>query len=537
MNFRASLDGQHFDVLVIGGGINGVAVARECARAGRRTLLVEQRDFCSGTTSRSTRIIHGGLRYLEQGDLKQVREGLRERERLLTEYPGLVRPLQFLLVLDGDGRRSALAVRAGLWLYRQLGHRGSGKNGTRSVRVRLEKLLDTDKRFSVLDYEDAQCEFPERLVAQWLWEAVRAGCVARNHTEVLAVEIRNGSVTGARLRNELYGTEENIQAKWVINATGPWADRVCSSSGVRTAKAMIGGVRGSHIVLPKFSGAPDAALYAEAIDGRPIFLIPWNEQLLVGTTEVPDTGNPDRARPDADELHYLLGSVQRLFPGVPLSKSDVRYAFSGIRPLPYSPDSNPLSTTRRHFLHDHAADGAVGMISVIGGKLTTAGCVARECAERIGVEQRVQRRTVLVRESDLEDGVRSTIEKVAAIGRVSQETASAMFDWFGERSLEIAHIQQANPQLRSPLCPHSKHTVAEAVYGSNEEFAVTLADLLLRRGPVALGPCWSPECSQVAARKIAAAMAWDSHRTGLELEQFEEERDAFLNPAVQAREG
>src|SRR5579884_1997987 len=533
MNSRHSLHGQHFDVLVIGGGINGVAIARECARAGRRTLLVEQRDFCSGTTSRSTRIIHGGLRYLEQVDLKQVREGLRERERLLMEYPELVRPLQFLLVLDGSGRRSALAVRAGLWLYRRLGQRSSGNNGSRSERVRLEKLLDGEKRFSIFEYEDAQCEFPERLVAQWLWEAIRAGCLVRNHTAVLAVEVSNGKVTGARLRDGVGEVEETIRAKWVVNATGPWADRVCNASRIHLQKAMIGGVRGSHLVLSKFSGAPDAAIYAEAIDGRPIFLIPWNQQMLVGTTEVPDTGDPGSARPAADELDYLLKSVQRLFPAVALRTSDVRYAFSGIRPLPYSPDSDPLSTTRRHSLYDHAADGAAGMISVIGGKLTTAGCVARECAERIGIETTAKRGTVLVRESDLEHGVRSTIEKVAARGALSGETASAIFDWFGERSLEVARILQANPDWRSTLCPHSKHTVAEAVYALNEECAVTLADLLLRRVPVALGPCWSPECSQVAARRIAAAVAWNPQRIALELEQFEEEREAFLRPAVQ----
>jgi len=534
MNSRPSLDGRHFDVVVIGGGINGVAIARECARAGRRTLLVEQRDFCSGTTSRSTRIIHGGLRYLEQGDLKQVREGLRERERLLAEYPQFVRPLQFLLVLNGSGQRSALAVRAGLWLYRQLGHRASG--GARSERVQLEKLLDSGRRFSIFNYQDAQCEFPERLIAQWLWEAVQSGCEARNHTRILAVEVSNGKVTGARLRDELSGVEGAVQAQWVINATGPWADLVCRSSGIRMPKAMIGGVRGSHVVLPKFAAAPDAALYAEAIDGRPIFVIPWNEQILVGTTEVPDSCDPGCVRPAADELTYLLSSVRRLFAGLHLARSDVRYAFAGIRPLPYSPDSNPLSTTRRHFLHDHAADGATGMISVIGGKLTTAGCVARECAEKIGVAPGSRDGAVLVPESDLQAGIDSAIGKVAAVGDVSRKTASAVFDWFGERSLEIARILQANPDWRLPLCPHTNHTVAEAVYALSEECAVTLADVLLRRVPVALGQCWSAECSQMAAGKIGAALGWDSHRMGSELERFQAEREAFLSPVTQGQE-
>jgi len=186
MDARPILDGQHFDVLEIGGGINGVAIARECARAGRRTLLVEQHDFASGTTSRSTRIIHGGLRYLEQGDFAQVRESLRERQKLVRQYPHMVHPLQFLLALDDHSRRSALAIRAGLWLYRRMGGSHLPLNGY-AERSRLERLLDAGRRFTVFSFEDAQCEFPERLVAEWLVEAVRAGCQARNHTQVLAV--------------------------------------------------------------------------------------------------------------------------------------------------------------------------------------------------------------------------------------------------------------------------------------------------------------------------------------------------------------
>src|SRR5271170_5484904 len=159
MTLRPSLDGERFDVLVIGGGINGVAIGRECARAGRRTLLVEQLDFAAGTTSRSTRIIHGGLRYLEHGDIAQVRESLRERRRLVREYPHLVRPLEFLLALDGEGRRSTLAVRAGLWFYRRMGGAVRG-DGAHSEQATLERWLDAGRRFSVFSFEDAQCEFP-----------------------------------------------------------------------------------------------------------------------------------------------------------------------------------------------------------------------------------------------------------------------------------------------------------------------------------------------------------------------------------------
>src|SRR5271169_2060828 len=247
-NPRASLDGQHFHVVVIGGGINGVAVARECARAGKRTLLIEQNDFASGVTSRATRIIHGGLRYLEHGEIDLVRESLREREGLLRERSHLVHPMHFLFLLNETSQRSAMKVRAGLWLYQRL----AGKKSTDLTEMelkRVERALDAGHHWSIFNYEDAQCEFPERLVAEWLMEAVEAGAVVRNHMEALAVDVAHGRIRGVLLRDQITGRDQRVDAGWVINCSGPWADRVCQRSSIRMSKPMLGGVRGSHIVL------------------------------------------------------------------------------------------------------------------------------------------------------------------------------------------------------------------------------------------------------------------------------------------------
>src|SRR6202035_5637935 len=181
VNPRAPLEGQHFQVVVIGGGINGVAVARQCAQSGKRTLLVEQNDFASGVTSRSTRIIHGGLRYLERAELGLVRESLREREKLLREKSHLVHPMHFLLLLNETSQRSAMRVRAGLWLYQRMAGKSPSAGANEMELKQLERALDTGHRWSFFAYEDAQCEFPERLVAEWLREAVDAGAVVRNH--------------------------------------------------------------------------------------------------------------------------------------------------------------------------------------------------------------------------------------------------------------------------------------------------------------------------------------------------------------------
>src|SRR5580698_3539355 len=323
-NPRASLEDQHFQVVVIGGGINGVAVARECARAGKKTLLIEQNDFASGVTSRSTRIIHGGLRYLEHGELGLVRESLREREKLLRERSHLVHPMHFLLLLNETSQRSAMKVRAGLWLYQRMAGKSPSKDATEMELKRLERALDAGHRWSFYNYEDAQCEFPERLVAEWLMEAVDAGATVRNHMEALAVDVSHGRTRGVLLR------DQRVDAGWVINCSGPWADRMCQRSSIRMAKPMLGGVRGSHIVLSRFSGSPSAAVYTEAVDGRPIFVLPWNDQILVGTTEVADNGDPTRTVPSADEINYLIRSVAQLFPKAKISAQSVKHAFAGI---------------------------------------------------------------------------------------------------------------------------------------------------------------------------------------------------------------
>jgi len=524
---RPSLEGQHFHVVVIGGGINGVAVARECARAGKRTLLVEQNDFASGVTSRSTRIIHGGLRYLEHGEIDLVRESVRERERLLRERSHLVHPVHFLFLLNEKSQRSAMTVRAGLWLYQRFASRKSSKLTEMELK-RIERALDAGHQWSLLNYEDAQCEFPERLVAEWLTEAVDAGAIVRNHCEVLAVDVGHGRARGVLLRDRTSGKDERVDAGWILNCTGPWADRICQRSAVRTAKPMVGGVRGSHIVLPRFSGAPNAALYTEAADGRPVFVIPWNDQMLVGTTEVPDTGDPGKTAPANEEIEYLLRTVSQLFPKAKLSAHDIKYAFAGVRPLPSAPSDKPSAVTRRHFLHDHTQEGAAKMISVIGGKLTTAASLARECARKIGIEVAEPKMIAVGPGTALDPLLDQEVLEIARAGSISEETARGMMEWHGQRAIDIARTALVSADLRAPICPHTSHIVAEVVEAYRREYAVTLGDVLLRRVPVALGACWSESCSREAALRIGAVLGWDQQALGSNLESFEMERAGFL---------
>jgi glycerol-3-phosphate dehydrogenase len=524
---RAPLAGQHFQVAVIGGGIMGVAIAREFARAGKRTLLVEQHDFASGTTSRSTRLL-SGLRALESGDISFARESVRERERLLRERSHLAHPAHFLLALNHKSGRSAMSVRTALWIYRRMAGSKVDAASFEMERKKLERALDAGQRWSIFDYEDAQCEFPERLVAEWLVEAIVAGAVARNHTQVMAIDVAHGRARGLLLRDWTRNLEEKVEATWVINATGPWADRTCQRSGIRTRRPMVSGVRGSHIVVPHFPGAPGTALYGEAIDGRRFYVIPWNEQILVGATHVPDTSDPAKVQPALDEIEYLLQSLAALFPKAPISATEIRHAFAGIRVLPFDPKSDLDRVSGQHVLHDHEEEKVARLISVIGGNLTSAASVARDCARKIGIRSTDPKALALADGTALDPLLDQFVVEVAGAGSITEEAARAVVEWHGKRSLDIARMAQSSVEFRTPLCPHSEHIVAEAVDAYRNECAVTLGDVLLRRVPVALGTCWSETCSREAALRIGAVMGWNEETTGANLESLEMERAAFL---------
>jgi len=524
-SIREPLAGQHFQVAIVGGGITGVAIARECARAGKRTLLVEQRDFASGTTSRSTRIL-SGLRSLEQGEVADTREILREQQRLVHERPHLAHASHFLMALSSENQRSAMSARTSLWLYRRM---VEGKLDTASFELahkKLEHALDHGLRWSIFDYEDAQCEFPERLVAAWLGEAVSAGAVVRNHTQVLAIDVIAGRARGLMLRDWTRNIEEKIEATWVINATGPWVDKLCQRSSIKTHRPMTTGVRGSHIVVPNFPGAPSTTLYGETIDGKPLFVVPWNEQILVGATQVADTADPSKVQPAIDEIEYLLRSLARMFPKARMSASDIRYAYAGVRPIPFDLKAKPSLPPPA--IHDHEDDKVSRMISVVGGSLATAMAAGRDCAREIGIRVPEPRAVGMVDSKMLSPLFDQWVVDIAEAGNISEDSSRAIVEWHGKSAMDIARSAMSSVELRTPLCPHSQHIVAEAVHAYRHECAVTLGDVLLRRVPVALGRCWSESCSREAALRIGAVLGWNDMTVGANLEALEMERAAFL---------
>ena len=371
-------DKSRFDVVIIGAGINGAGIARDAAMRGLKVLLIEKGDPGCGTTSASTRLIHGGLRYLEHFEFGLVRESLREREILLRIAPQLVKPLPIAIPIYRKSKRGWLTIRAGMVLYDLLswgkslpGHRMFSRAET------LERWpgLNPEGLVGSALYYDAQVEFPERLVAANVHSAREFSAEVLTHTRVTSLAVEDGKISGVGFN------EKFVEAAIVINAAGPWIDLVLAEAPVESPK-LIGGTKGGHLIVPPFPSAPENAIYLEArSDGRPIFIIPWNKLYLIGTTDVRFEGNPDEVRCEPWEIDYLLAETNQALPNAGLTRDSILETYSGVRPLPVTSDKNEESITRRHFIREHPQ--LPNLLSIVGGKLTTYRSLAEECVELI----------------------------------------------------------------------------------------------------------------------------------------------------------
>jgi len=370
------------DVVIIGAGINGAGIARDAAMRGLKLLLIEKGDPGAGTTSASTRLIHGGLRYLEHLEFGLVYESLREREILLRIAPHLVKPLAITIPIYKQSKRGRLTIRAGMILYDLLS-RGKSLPGHRML-SRAETLarwkgLNPEGLVASAIYYDAQVEYPERLVMENVLSAREFGAEVLTHTRVTNLAVEDGKVSGVEFVED--GRKRFVEARVVINAAGPWIDQVLERAPVDSPR-LIGGTKGSHIVVPSFPGAPANAIYLEArSDGRPIFIIPWNKQYLIGTTDVRFEGDPDEVRCELWEVDYLLSETNLALPGAGLTRDSIVCTYSGVRPLPVTGDKDEQSITRRHFICEHPR--LPNLLSIVGGKLTTYRSLAEECVDLI----------------------------------------------------------------------------------------------------------------------------------------------------------
>ncbi len=513
-----------FDVIVIGAGINGAGIARDAATRGLNVLLLDKGDIGGGTTSYSTRLIHGGLRYLEHAEIGLVRESLRERERLLRISPHLVQPLRFLIPVYAGARRGPQLIRLGMLTYDVLSfdkslpwHQMLNPRQT----LELEPGLNPDGLRGGAYYTDAQITFPERLTLENALAALDRGATVLTYMKVDDLLISDNRVEGVKLTDLIDGGTYTVRAPLTINVAGPWVDEVL---GETSEKRMIGGTKGSHIVVGQFKGAPHSALYVEAgQDGRPYFIVPWNGQYLIGTTDIRYEGNLDAVVPSDDEIRYLIDETNRAIPEANLSREDVRFAYAGIRPLPWSDDVSASGITRRHIIHDHAPQ-IENLVSIIGGKITTYRNLAEETVDLIYRKLgRVSPRCT-TGQMPLPGAVGVDWPAFASTFRETSGLDPAVADrllyLYGIFAWTIVDIGRTTRELLEPFDDVTGALSAEVLYVLDREMALTLQDVLLRRTMVGLGPSAGLPAVERVARIAVDYAGWDPERAAHEVEKY-----------------
>lgn len=508
-----------FDLIVIGGGINGAAIAREAALSGVRVLLLERDDFCSGTSATSTRLIHGGLRYLEHGEISLVRESLAERERLLEMAPHLVEPLEIFLPLTHASKRGPLMIRIGMWAYDLLSFDKSLPSHRMLSRERmLEALpgLDAGELVGGAAYFDAQVRYPERLVLENALDAESCGATLATHTAVKTLIVDRGRIEGVVW--EANGIEGRALASVVVNAAGPWVDRVLGRLG---KQRLVGGTKGSHLITRPFTDAPGHAVYAEAAsDGRPFFVIPWNGLYLIGTTDERYDGDPSEAAMSEAEYRYLVTETRRLFRRASDLEQCVCYTCAGIRPLPPTEGVSEGAITRKHLIKRHR--DIDGLYSIIGGKLTTHRALAHDCMKRLSRRLNVNRRSPTT-DRPL-PGALPAQDREALLGELGAAfgaaTATRLWRTYGGTSRKLIQESRERPELGQRLGPDSDLIVGELVHAIETEHARTLIDVLQRRTMQGLGCDFGKSSAPLAADWLVRLRLWDKARAGDEVAAY-----------------
>jgi glycerol-3-phosphate dehydrogenase len=546
----AALSSDSFDVVVVGGGVTGAGVALDAATRGYSVALVERRDFAVGTSSRSSKLVHGGLRYLQQFDLGLVREALLERQLMVSLAPHLVRPLP-LVVAAFDNARLDRLLGLGLNMYdvlsmdklRRRGRRDrGGENGDPAPedpaewspeRHRvipgeevLELLPALAAREPTAGYLFYDCQTDDvRLVLTILGEAERFGAICANGLEVTELLERDGLAAGVRVRDAESGEAFEIEATSVVNATGVWADRLRPEELHDEAEVpRIHPSRGTHITVASETVPLVGGAIVPAGSGRSIFALPWLGRTLIGTTDNDYDGDIDRVAPDAGDVDYLLDATNEFF-GTDVARGDITGAYAGVRPLISTGDpKKSVDISRKAELYETSS----GMITITGGKLTTWRRMAKLAVDRM-VER--EGRDAPCRTHEIPLGAPAAEGDLPRVEGVPDEAYAMLAARYGHAARDVLAVAGERGELAQPVVAGRPDLLAEAVFSARREQARSVGDVLLRRTRLGLvaarelcdGDGAAPER---VAGALAGELGWDDARVEREVARFHDEAAA-----------
>jgi len=524
---RALTDGD-YDVVVVGGGMAGAGVARDLVLRGLTVALVDKGDFASATTALSSKLIHGGLRYLELFDVALVRESLRERETLRRLAPHLVKPLPFLIPIYRDSSRGLITVRIGLRIYDWLTP-GRDREHYRVLppidALSLEPLIEARSLRGAGYYFDDLLVSPERLCLENVLSACRHGARAFNYAQVEEI-VRDaaGAIAGVRVRDLLSSRVLTLRASVVVNATGPWVDDVRAHAGItERGGRILRRTKGIHCLLPRMT---DHAIYHSTSDDRMIFVIPWRDFSLVGSTDTDFEGDLDRVHATRDEVDYLLAEVRKALPDPRVRAGEVVYTYAGVRPLSFEEGKRASDVSRAHRVVSEA-DGR--FLSITGTKLTCFRSLAQQLGDQVvrtlgrGGASRTARLTLDGADDEAgttEARVWLDVSAELATSGLPRATLETLVTTYGRAYPRIVELAGKVAGGTERLCPENPDIVAELHAAVQDEMAVSLQDVLLRRTGIGTSPCQGLDCAEDIAQRMAQLAGWSRRRLDAELDAY-----------------
>jgi glycerol-3-phosphate dehydrogenase len=518
------LSNQTFDLLIVGGGATGCFAARDAALRGLCVALVEARDFASATSARSSKLAHGGLRYLRNLETGLVRESLAERRTLMRIAPHLVRPLPFLLPLYGAGLFARAKLSAGLTLYDLLAHdrnrledpalhlprhRWVGK----SAALAREPVLEGKGFKGAFEYHDAQIYAPERLALENLIDATAHGAALANYVAAEKLLIRDGRIEGCSVRDSLAGDNFDIRARTVLVAAGPWADLFLDQASGKAAAHRLIRSKGIHLMVPRLS---QAALALETGGGH-LFALPWRGHTLLATTDTPFSGDPASVTVSEADIASFLATFRTYLPSAGLAREQVEFFYAGLRPLVSDGAKDSYHVSRRAELVDHAGEGMDGLFSALGGKWTTSRALAEKATDAVAGKLARKLPACLTAITPLPGG---------RIDRFDGLVAGMQKTYPGIAALRhLAHLHGARLPLLlkgarltdlMPLGP-SLDVPAQIAFAVREEMAVTLEDVVMRRTSLGQFGRPAPQALAQVAAQMAGELGWSAEKQQSEI--------------------
>ncbi|WP_233628574.1 glycerol-3-phosphate dehydrogenase/oxidase [Saccharopolyspora sp. HNM0986] len=533
------MSSEDFDVVVIGGGVTGAGTALDAATRGLRVALVEARDLAAGTSSRSSKLFHGGLRYLEQLEFSLVREALRERELMLTRIaPHLVKPVPFLYPLSHRVWERPYTA-AGLLMYDTMGGARSvpgQKHLSRAGALRMVPALKRNALVGGIRYYDAQSD-DARHTMTVARTAARYGAVVSTSTQVSGFLQEADRVAGVRLTDTETGEETEVRAQAVINATGVWTDELQRLSGSR-GRFRVRASKGVHIVVPRDRIVSESGLILRT-ETSVLFVVPWGSHWIVGTTDT--DWNLDLAHPAATkkDIDYILEHVNTVL-ATPLKHEDIEGVYAGLRPLLAGESDESSKLSREHAV----ARVAPGLVAIAGGKYTTYRVMAADAVDAIGPDLSGRIAPSITDRVPLlgADGYHALVnqaDQIAAAHGVHPYRIRHLLDRYGSQVHEVLAPSIENPELLKPIPAAQNYLKAEVVYACTHEGALHLEDVLTRRTRISIEtPHRGVESAEPVARLMAEVLGWDEQRIAREIEVYtarvEAERDSQTQPDDQA---